>query len=192
MRGIAVGVQKEHRDYVGLQLCNALRHARRGLTRERAGYALRLDALGHRHRTFGGHQRRRVVGGEVVQRGAILAAQEEQVAEPFRDAERYARPGALEQSVGGHRGAVDETRHVGASELLQRCQHPQALVGRCAEHLAGCHPAVAVDPHQVCERASDVHAHPESHVATGVLLPGLRGAGRAPERRVHMDHAMAQ
>src|SRR5207248_2975876 len=76
--------------------------------RERREHPGRPHALRGAHHVVPGHERRRVVAPQVVQRRAVLTPQPEQVLEPTGRDEHHAGAAAFEQRVGRDRGAVDQ------------------------------------------------------------------------------------
>ena len=78
---------------------------------ERDEHPFRPHALAHREAELARDERRGLVRGEVVERGAVLAADLENVAEPLGGDERRTRAAPLQQGVRRHRRPVREHVH---------------------------------------------------------------------------------
>jgi hypothetical protein len=76
-------------------------------------------------------------GGQVVELRPVLAADLDHVAEALGGDQRGARPGPLEQGVGGHRHAVGEGLGLLDPRGPQGGHHPLGLVTGRRGHLAG-------------------------------------------------------
>ena len=115
--GMRVGVQEHHRDRLGrCSLAGAPREpldqpARR-LGVERPEGALRGHALRRAEAQLRRGQRRRGRDAQVVEFGAVLAAELDEVGEALGRHERRARPAPLEQRVGRDGHAVREALHL--------------------------------------------------------------------------------
>jgi hypothetical protein len=66
------------------------------------------NAFGNTNHVGSVHQRRRVMFREVLEIGAVLAPQPEQIFETRRSHKQHPSTSSLEQGVGGHRCAVHE------------------------------------------------------------------------------------
>ena len=163
MRWIAIRMQQQHRDDVRIQHDNLVRHLARDIRREGLRDPLRLDTLRHRNGHFMRRQRRRIVDGEIVQRGAILSPQVQHVREPLRHAEGHASALALEQHIRRDRGPVHESIDVRSGERAQRLENTLALIRRSAEDFTRLDAALAVDRDQVRVRPAHIYANPEAH-----------------------------
>ena len=122
----------------------------------------------------------------VVEPGADLPADLEDVAEAARHEHAHARRLALDDGVGRHGGGVDHRGHVAApgpafrEAALQRGHESPGRVLRGGEHLDHPHLAgLAVHEGGVGERAADVDAHaPRGHWDTLPRVTFGRAAGR--------------
>jgi hypothetical protein len=160
------------------------------------------DALGNGHQIVGGDERRRVLGGEIVEPGALLAAQGQQVGRARRGAEDDAGPRALEEQVRHDGRAVHDALDLlrGGAERGQRPLDALALVAGRAEHFPGVKRAAGIDGSEIGERPTDVDADgpPGSATASPALVrrsrpsrhycPGGRESGfflRRPSGQLH-------
>jgi len=85
---------------------------------ERLEHPAGADALRDAHDVTPGHERWWMVARQIVECGAVLTSQPQQVLEPARRDQYHARAAPLEQRVGRDRGAVDQEfdgRRVGGS-----------------------------------------------------------------------------
>ena len=98
--------------------------------------------------------------GEVVEGGAVLARELDQVAEALGRDERGARAAALEQRVGGDRHPVRERRHVGGVDGLEAAHHTLRLILGRARHLGG-QDFPTIQRHQIGEGSSNIDADPD-------------------------------
>lgn len=127
--------------------------------------ALCIDALGDRQTQAPRHQRRRQVDVDIVLFEAVLVTDLDDVPKAFGCQKRGLRTLALDQRVGGERGAVDDHPHVRrrgvrlAHHIAQGGEH--ALFGRPGrgQHLGGEALGPALERH-IGERAADVDAEP--------------------------------
>ncbi len=148
-------------------------------TRELAGSGFQVDgleygaveakALGHLAAEVSGRERLGLPGAEVVEGGALLARDLEEVAESFCGDEARARPGAFDEGVGARGGAVGEEGDPVERQEVGEGAEPGAG-SSCAGHalrevrwsggdfaevrLA----SVEVERDDICEGASDVDA----------------------------------
>ena len=87
-------------------------------------HAVRPDALGHRETQFARHEGAGRTLGEVVERGSVLPADLDHVAESLGRHERRACAPPLEERVGRHRRAMGDRRDRLALELGYRRSQP--------------------------------------------------------------------
>jgi hypothetical protein len=127
-------------------------------------------ALPHGEAQLARDQRGRPVPGQVVEGRAVLPADLDHVPESLGGHQRRAGPAALEQRVGGHRGAVREAGHGpdGGLDELERGHHPERLVPRGGRHLGRDQPAVG-QRHEVGE--GPTHVDPEPGCCHGGIVP---------------------
>ncbi len=148
--------------------------------RQRDRYAGGGPALAHRDHVARVDQRRGVMRGEVVERGALLAAKLEEVGRSVGGAQDHARPAPLEQHVRHDRGPVHDALDGSRLRSLraERFLDPLALVVGGAQDLPGDHGAVVErDGHQVGERPADIDPHGMTHARAG--RPAARGGSLA-------------
>ena len=109
VRGIGVGVDQRHRHRLDVELGQAPGDAphRRLVERPPHG-AVHVHALGHREAQLARHQRRRLDDVDVVLVEAALVGDLDHVAEAVGGDQRGARALALDDGIGGERGAVHE------------------------------------------------------------------------------------
>ena len=128
---------------------------------------LGVQTLAHFEAPSPGHKGRRLLQVYVVEPGADLPADLEDVAEAAGHEHAYARRLAFDNGVGRHRGGVDHRRHVASfgpafrETPLQRGHETLGGVFRRGEDLD--HPrlaGLAIHEGGVGEGASDVDAHP--------------------------------
>ena len=117
----------------------------------------RPHPLGQAQNVGPGDERRRVIAGQVVQRGAVLSPEPEQVLEAARGHEHHPRPAPLEERVGRDRRAVNQELH-GARQRLDRPKHPHRRIFRGRRDLADGDRAIGRDGDEVGEGAADVDA----------------------------------
>ena len=119
-------------------------------------------------------------GRPVVQVGAILPSELEQVLEAASGDERRACARALQQSVGGHGGAVHD---LAGGKQFQAGQYRARRVGGGRSHLVAAQ-ARAVPCDEVRERpaAVDSCAHVGYQPSTGCQHPALSSVGRQAAR----------
>ena len=181
MRGVRVRVQERDRD----RLRPARDHGvERGVERSRVDgdfhRAGRADAFHDLERTPPGHQRRRLLHVEVVGLVALLAPDEQHVAEPVGGQERGGPALALDDRVGRHRGGVEN-----GVESARRDPRIREKPLEARDHRAGRVVGAACDleetrrrvgPRQdeVGERAADVERHSPHEYRSAVAVQGTR------------------
>ncbi len=160
MRGVAIGVEQRNGDHLRRERARTGHDVGDGVGLERLLDAVRSHPLANRNRELVRHEGVRMLAAEVVECGARLPAQGEQIAGARGGAEHDARARSLEERVRGHGGPVDEARDVGAGDRqrLDRGHHAACLVVGRRQHLAGGDAAVVAHRHEVGERAADVDA----------------------------------
>ncbi len=128
---------------------------------ERRDHPGRPHALRHPHDIVTVNQRRGMVPSEVVQGGAVLAAQPQHVLEAARRHEHHACTAALEQRIRRERRAVDEQLD-GRScpEELERPEHAGHRVVWGRDDLTHVERSVVAQRHEVGECAAHVDADP--------------------------------
>jgi hypothetical protein len=186
--GIAVREQKDDRhrlDAVGEKLPGGGAHGRLVERHEHLagrGQPLR-DLVGAAAR----HQRLRAPVEHVVHLQEVAATDLEDIAKPLGRDEARARPLVLEERVDPDRGPVDDEPTVRQlhSGLIDAAKDALEKLARRAEGLGGHHGARGlVERDEVCERAADVDADPESHV-TPCREERARGERLGREGRGH-------
>jgi hypothetical protein len=167
--GVAPGVEKADRDGLHRLLAQggdrAVQRAR--VEREQRG-AVRAQPLAHRQAQAARHQRLGRRHPHVVALGLQPFAHLDHVAVALRGEHGDARAAALQQRVGGDRGAVDDARGAPeqpgerqaerGGEVLQAGEHAFALVVRRAGGLGERLDAVGRDAEHVGEGAADIDA----------------------------------
>ena len=139
-------------------------------------FAVGGDALGDLVAQRARHQRLGPADEEVVEREPALGADLDDVPKTRRGEQRGARALALDQRVGGERGAVDDHAHVarrapGARQRLPDRRHETLRrIGIGGQDLGG-RERVAVGEHDVGERSADVDGEAGGHAA------GVKGFG---------------
>jgi hypothetical protein len=130
--------------------------------------ALGVEPLAHLEAPASGHQGRRLLEVHVVEPGADLAADLQDVAEAPGHEHAHARDLALDDGVGRHGRGVDDRGHVAAlgpafrEAALQRAHETLGRILRRGQHLDHPHPAgPGVHEGGVGESAADVDA--DSH-----------------------------
>ena len=119
VRGIGIGVDQRHRHRLDVELGEALGDAaHRGFVQRPPHGAVHVHALGHREAQLARHQRPRLDDVDVVLVEAALVRDLDHVAEAVGGDERGARALALDDGVGGERGAVHE--HADVAERQAR------------------------------------------------------------------------
>ena len=135
-----------------------------GVVEGRHDRAVRADALAHGDDVAAGDDVGAAARFEVVERGALLPPDDEQVAEALGGDEDGARAAPFEQGVGGDGAAVREPP---AREVARPGQHRLLRRGGRGEPLPRAHAALA-DGDEVRERAAHVHPqHLRPHVRHG-------------------------
>jgi len=130
--------------------------------------AVGTHALSDADHTVARQERRRVIPRQVVEVGAILAAQPQQVLESGGGDERDPRAAPLEQRIGRDGGAVDENCLGGTHPpslfpippVVDRTKQPDRWIFRRRRDLANLDAAVVVQSDEIGERAADVDAEP--------------------------------
>ena len=169
MRRVGVRVQKAHghgRHAFGDETPDRL--ARVVDVERHEHVAAMVDALGHFPAPAPAHQRRRLLPGDVIEPIRAHAADLEHITKSTCGDE--SRPGALalEDGVGGDRGAVHDLVHVArrharfADDLLQPHADRPAVVVGARKDLAREHGAVRRQEDDVGERAADVDAYADA------------------------------
>ena len=108
MRAVSVGVQERNRNDVGIERTNAGHNLSDGGVGERKMEPLGDQSFARTHCVIARNERWRVVARQIVERGAILSREVEDIGEAVGGNERDAGAGALEEHVRGHGGAVNE------------------------------------------------------------------------------------
>ena len=157
--GVQEREQQAHRDRLDVGLAQRLDRLAHAVVVERLELAVRAHALAHGEAQVARHERLGAALGEVVERGAVLARELDQVAEALGRDERGARAAALEQRVGGDRHPVRERRDVGGLDGLEAAHHALGLILGRARHLGG-HDTPAIQRHQIGEGSSNIHTDP--------------------------------
>ena len=152
--------QQAHRDGLDVGLAQRLDRLGDAVVVERLDLAVRAHPLAHGEAQVARHERLGTALGEVVEGGAVLARELDQIAEALRRDERGARAAALEQRVGGDRHPVRERRDVGGVDGLEAAHHALGLILRRARHL-GRHDTPAIQRHEIGEGSSNIHPHPD-------------------------------
>ena len=186
MRGIAPAMQEADRDGRGRAVDARGGRLHRLFIERRQDGAVGLQALRHFEAQRTRHQGRRSHEARIVEAGqhAPRAADLDGVAKALRRDERDRAALALQQRVGRHRRAVRDAR-----EPLER-RHGRAqarhdavrLIGRRRRHLAERDRAVAIEHHQVGERAPDIDADDQighDDTALSVTIAPLSASSRA-------------
>ena len=99
----------------------------RATPRRAARHAVRPHPLAHGEPQLARHERRRAVRGQVVERGAVLAADLDHVAEALGRHERGAGAAPLEQRVRRHGRPVREHVHLADARPPERRRDPERL-----------------------------------------------------------------
>ncbi|OGL13923.1 MAG: hypothetical protein A3F92_02765 [Candidatus Rokubacteria bacterium RIFCSPLOWO2_12_FULL_71_22] len=134
VRRVQVGVQeadRERRDAARAELAHG--PARVGLVERRAHRAVRQDPLGHLADQPARHQRRGLLDLQIVDLVALLAPDDQHVAEAARGQESDAARLALDDDVRAERRAVHDLGRVApghAAPRDQRVEARQARLGR--------------------------------------------------------------
>src|SRR5881296_2439647 len=160
--GVAEGEEQRDRDRLGREAAHRRDDAAHFVVAERLQHPSRSHSLGDGHHVAAGHERRRVVAREIVQRGAVLTPQPQQVLEAAGRHEHDAGAGALEQGVGRDRRAVNEHGD-GAGICIQGAEHRDRGIIRRRHHLPHRNRAVLAERDEVGEGAAHVHPHPHHH-----------------------------
>ena len=155
--------------------------ARLGLVELRHHRPVRADALADLMAPRAGHQEGRFVDGEVVDVGADLPAELEDVPEALGGQQADGRAAVLQQRVRGDRRAVRQERDgrrrdpFPGQQALDPCRDAVRLVLRRRGALEDPQRAAPrLQEAEVREGAADVHAEPHTHQA----VPVSRCAGR--------------
>src|SRR5688572_2215236 len=116
-------------------------------------------------RRIGRREQQVIAGGT----GPRLAGQPQDVAEALRDRQRGAGAAPFEQHVGGEGRAVHEAVDVATAEPgplegdLDTVANPVAGIARCRHHFGDVDGSLAVDQHDIGERAADVDPQSGAH-----------------------------
>jgi hypothetical protein len=155
---VGVCVQQRHGYDVASKSDRGASGCTRSLGIERSHDTMRRDSFGHAHPIDGIDQGWRVSHREVVEGGAILTSQLEQIREPRRGDQGDARAVALEQRVGRDGRPMHDTpdRRAVAKRVDRRFDALALVTGR-AQHLARIDGTVGSHRDQVGERATDIH-----------------------------------
>ena len=157
---IAVAVQEmDHQGFAAHRQQPDHRRAQRLLVERRQDPAIGGDPLRHLEAALARDQGLEAAEQAVSMRSGAPAELED-VAKAARRDQPGARDLALEQGVGGGRGAVDDGRDRGQIGVgrRERLQHAQGLVVGSRRHLGDPHLAIPPDQHQIGEGAADVDA----------------------------------
>ena len=164
--GIGVGVDQRHGHRLHVELGDAARDGpHRGFVQRPPHGAVHVHALRHREAQLARHQRPGLDDVDVVLVEAALVRDLDHVAEAVSRNERGARALALDDGVGGERGAVHEHADVAERQARLRQRAAGALddghlrLPRRRQQL-GDVPAPAAEQHDVGERPADVDSQP--------------------------------
>ena len=168
---VAVAVAVHEPDGHGLvSAVDQLRHdcAGAGLVEGHQRFAPRVEALADDVAVLALDERRRQHDVEVVLLEAALGTGLDHVAEPCGGHQGGARAGALDQGVGGQRGAVDDLGHLGEVDVVARRKlghrRQHALLGTAGrQHLRRDEAAVFPFQHHVGEGAPHIGADTQRH-----------------------------
>ncbi len=155
---------------------------------QRDDHPARSGTFDHGVPQLTGHQRRRAVPGEVVERRPVLAADLDDVGESVGGHQGCPRPTPLKQGVRRYGGAVGEPLDdivsltgAGKTSPVDGVEHRLGRVGGHRRHLLEDHPAVAADRDEIGEGPTHVNAEPHRHVMIlarrGSLLTAIRDTG---------------
>jgi hypothetical protein len=191
---VDVGVQQADRDRLDLLASqHGRRVAHRALVERRHDLAARTEPLDDADGAVARHERPRLLELRVVQAGADLAGDLEQVAEPLRRHEAAARDPALDDRVRRHRrrmhdeGDGGDLRLPAGERTLDGRHEARGRVRRRRRCLRDRDPpGLLVDQRRVRERAADVDGHAHAHrpvPAAGALLTPRPRRPRTPGRR---------
>ena len=158
--GVQEGEQQADRHRLDLRLAQRLDRLAHAVLVERLDLAVGPHALADGEAQVARHERLGPALGEVVERGAVLARELDQVAEALGRHERRAGAAALEQRVGGDRHPVREGRDVGGLDGLEAAHHALRLVLGGARHLGG-QDVPAIQRHQISEGSSNIYTNPD-------------------------------
>ena len=158
------GEEEAHGDRLDPGRADRLDRGRERALVERHEHAVGPHALAHGEPELARDERRRVVRGEVVERGARLAADLDHVAEALGRHERGPRPAPLEQGVRRDRRPVREDVHLADARGAQRSGDPACLGTAYRRHLRGDELTVH-HRDEIGERAADVHTDRRTHPA---------------------------
>ena len=166
VRGIGVGMDQRHRHRLDVERLQALGDPAHGaLVEGKAHGAVHVHALRHREAQLARHQRLRLDDVDVVLVEAALVGDLDDVAEAVGGDQRGARALALDDGVGGKRGAVHQHADVGEGEACGG-QHGARAVDdgrlrrlRRRQHL-GDEAALPGQQHDVGEGAADIDRQP--------------------------------
>ena len=166
VRGIGVGMDQGHGDGLDIQLRQPPGDAaHRRLVQRSPHGTVHVHALRHRETQLAWHQRPRLDDVDVVLVEAALVGDLDHVAEAVGGDQRRARPLALDNGVGGERGAVHEHADVtefqaGLGECAARAlDHGHLRLARRGQQL-GDEAALASEQHDVGEGPADVDGQP--------------------------------
>jgi hypothetical protein len=154
--GVQEGEQQADGDGLHVRLAQLLDRLAQAVLVERLDLAVRPHALAYGEAEVARHERLGAALREVIEGGAVLARELDQVAEALGGDERRARTAALEQRVGRDRHPVREGLHVGGLDGFEAAHHPLRLILGGARHLRGHHPP-AIERDEIGEGSSNIH-----------------------------------
>ena len=178
VRAIVIGVQQRNCNDVRRQRADTRNNVRDCPVRECHVHTLGHDPLPRANRVVARDEWRRMMLRQIVQRCAVLTCEVQHVGEALRRDQSNSGAGPLEQHVRRYGRAMHEPRHGDRVQQIERRGDTVALVRRRARYLAGGHRSLAIDGHQVGERAADVDADGDAGHAVRVALVAVR-CGRA-------------
>ena len=175
--------------------------AHRALVERPPHGAVHVHALRHREAQLARHQRLRLDDVDVVLVEAALVGDLDDVAETVGGDQRRARALALDDGVGGERGAVHQHADVGEGEARGGQHAARALDDghlrrpRRGQHL-GDEAALPGQQHDVGEGAADIDGQPGrrmllAHALSPLFSPAIRAQGPVSRKRCHCQGASA-
>ena len=164
---IGEAVQKPDRHGLDLLRNKCLNRAGNAVVVERHQHrALGIDAFAHRQPQPARHQRRRQVDIEIVLLEAVFVADLDHVAKAFGGQQRGLGALALDQRIGGERGAVDDQAHIGRRDAgrgdhrMHDREHAVFRRARRGQSLRGV-ALVADFERDIGEGAADIDTEPD-------------------------------
>jgi len=174
VRGVRETEQQADSHRVGAARSDLADHPRDLLGGEGRDHAVGAHALGDTDDRIARHQGGGMVPSQVVQRGAILAPEPEQIFEAR--GQHHDDPAAppLQEGIGRHRSAVDQgfdrlLRQAGEQPVHRAPQSVRGILGGGGD-FDDVQPALGRQGHQVGEGASHVHAEAHAHLFDPALI----------------------